>query len=149
MPSASPLLRFHAQHADLYRLIDQIETLLRTSATASPAEAIRAAFHQLSAKLRLHLALEDDALYPRLIREGDASLTRLAQQFQQEMSGLRDAYEAFLSQWLHTGAFSRDPQGFATAVETLFAPLKNRLRREDAQLYPLADRAYSAETIRP
>lgn len=148
MPLSSPIQRFHAQHADLYRLIDQIETLLHAPATASPAEAIRTAFHQLSAKLRLHLALEDDALYPRLIREGNPQLGNLAQQFQQEMSGLRATYEAFLSQWLHSGAFNRDPAGFAAAVQSLFIPLKDRLHREDMRLYPLAEQAYTTEPQR-
>ncbi len=140
--SVSPtMVRFHSQHADLYGLIETIQTLLRGFTADSPAAPVREAFHQLSAKLRLHLALEDDALYPRLVRHSDARLRDRAQQFQAEMSGLRATYETFLRDWLHSGRFAQDRSGFAQAVAAVFGPLTARLRREDAELYPLVDQA--------
>lgn len=141
MDTSPAMVRFHRQHADLYGAIAAIEGLLREFGPDSPIAPMRAAFHQLSAKLRLHLALEDDALYPRLIRHADPRLQNRARQFQAEMSGLRDTYETFLRDWLHSGRFAHDRSEFPRAVAAVFTPLTARLRREDADLYPLVDTA--------
>lgn len=136
--SLSPTMtRFHSQHADLYGLIETIQALLSGFSTDAPTAPMREAFHQLSAKLRIHLALEDDALYPRLMRHPDARLRDRAEQFQTEMSGLRETYETFLRDWLHSGRFAQNRSGFVQAVRAIFGLLTARLRREDADLYPL------------
>lgn len=141
MSNPAATARFRLQHTEIETLLQSVEHALQNPHWMETPQALRQSVTQLSAKLRIHLALEDDALYPRLASHSDAALRALAQQYQQEMSGIRQTYEDFLGEWLHSGRFSREAPAFTAAVATLFKDLRARFHREDAQLYPMADAA--------
>lgn len=131
--------RFRAQHADIEQRANAILAQITRGTWTADIAAFSAEFSQFTAKLRIHLALEDNALYPRLADHNNQDLQTLARQYQREMSGLRDRYEGFVTEWLHSDRLSRSPAEFASETKLLFAALHERLKREDTQLYPLAD----------
>lgn len=131
--------RFRTQHSEIGDIVGKIETILAKPAWSAQAQDIRQAFSELSAKLRIHLALEDDVLYPRLARHGDSKVRDLAVRYQTEMGGIRQVYEDFLSQWVHSGKLLTDPAGFQTTTKGLFAALKDRIHRENTEVYTLVD----------
>ena len=131
--------RFRSQHSEIATIVQRIEAILASPNWAPRAQEIRQAFSELSAKLRIHLALEDDVLYPRLARHEDGKVRDLATRYQTEMGGIRDAYEAYLSAWVHSGKLVTEYSAFQTALRGLFTALKDRIHRENTQVYPLAD----------
>lgn len=137
--SILPTQRFRTQHDEIGAIVGRIEAILRNPTGHTRAQEIRQAFSELSAKLRLHLALEDDVLYPRLARHDDAEVRALAVKYQTEMGGIRQTYEDFLAQWVHSGKLVTEYSAFQTALSGLFAALKDRIHRENTQVYPLAD----------
>lgn len=137
--SILPTHRFRTQHDEIGAIVGRIEAILMSPTGHTRAQEIRQAFSELSAKLRLHLALEDDVLYPRLARHEDTKVRDLAVKYQTEMGGIRQAYEDFLAQWVHSGKLVTDYSAFQTALKGLFAALKDRIHRENTQVYPLAD----------
>ncbi|MFY7778882.1 MAG: hemerythrin domain-containing protein [Elstera sp.] len=139
MPKATITERFRAQHNDIEQRICDVEAQLRNSNWRENITALRAEFTQLSAKLRIHLALEDNALYPRLSTHSNSDLSALAHQYQLEMGDIRDRYEDFITEWLHGERLSREPKEFERSSALLFSTLRNRLERENTELYPLAD----------
>ncbi|KJV09754.1 hypothetical protein VZ95_09460 [Elstera litoralis] len=141
MSNPAATARFRVQHGEIEMLLQAVERQLRVPGWATAPQALRESFTQLSAKLRIHLALEDDALYPRLATHADGNLRALAQQYQQEMSGIRQTYEAFLAEWLHSNRFSQEASAFTAAATDLFKTLRARFHREDTRLYPMADAA--------
>ncbi|MFY8106823.1 MAG: hemerythrin domain-containing protein [Elstera sp.] len=131
--------RFRTQHSEIADIVSKIETLLASADWSPRAGEIRQGFSELSAKLRIHLALEDDVLYPRLARHGESSVRDLAVRYQTEMGGIREAYEDFLKQWVHSGKLLTDPTGFKAATIGLFSALKDRIHRENTEVYTLVD----------
>lgn len=131
--------RFRSQHSEIADIVIRIETILAGPNWAPRAQEIRQAFSELSAKLRIHLALEDDVLYPRLARHTDAKVRDMAVRYQTEMGGIREAYEAYLRDWVHSGKLVTDQAGFTAATKGLFAALKDRIHRENTEVYTLVD----------
>ena len=95
---------------------------------------------QLLGLLRVHLTIEDEQLYPELIASDDACTASLARRFAREMGGLAERLEEFAMHWSTSAGIAARLGEFREETRELFAALENRIRRENQQLYPLADR---------
>ncbi|MBP9940878.1 MAG: hemerythrin domain-containing protein, partial [Comamonas sp.] len=80
------------QHIDILRRVAALRTLTH-SGVADNAQAIAEGIVGMSAVIKLHLAVEDQALYPSLQRGGDADLARLGRKYHAEMAPLAQAYD--------------------------------------------------------
>jgi hypothetical protein len=129
---------FRRQHQDLLALAGEIAGKLK----AQPADArgLRNLLSALAGKLTVHLAMEDKALYPRLVQENVDNSRALADAFQQEMGGLAGTFADYNQKW-QLDAIAADPAGFASETHKVFAAVGRRIARENSELYPLADRA--------
>ena len=101
---------------------------------------MRTLLSNLAGKLNLHLAMEDKALYPRLMEKKDAESGVLARKYMDEMGGLAQVFTTYNSKW-QVSAISADAAGFCRETQTVFAALGKRIEREDNHLYPLVDQA--------
>ena len=131
---------FRRQHNDLLDLVGQIQALASPPRSEAAATEISQILSRLSGKLSIHLAAEDKSLYPRLAASEDITTSQVAKRFQEEMSGLGEAYNAFASKWRAAGAINDDFEGFVTESGQVFAALGDRIARENRELYPLADK---------
>ncbi|MFD1625754.1 hemerythrin domain-containing protein [Azospirillum griseum] len=131
---------FHTHHSDVLALAAAIERRLDPVAIAANPAPVATDLVQLFGKFSVHLAVEDKALYPRLARAADPALRGLAARFQQEMGGLTQRFEAYRQRWPGPFAIAKDPAGFVAETRTMLDAFKNRIARENAELYPLAER---------
>lgn len=109
------------------------------------AEAILARLGRLDAILTEHLAAEDGFYYPELSRSADPEVAAMATRFFDEMGGLVDQFVAFKMHWSQAERLYNHPIGFRSEFKAIFAALSVRIHRENEELYPLAQRAGSAE----
>ena len=128
---------FKRQHQELLDLVGELAT--RVKVNPGDAKGLRTMLSALSGKLTVHLAMEDKALYPRLMQADVDNSRGLARTFQQEMGGLADTFAQYNQKW-QAGTIAADPGGFARATQELASALGKRIARENAELYPLADR---------
>ena len=98
--------------------------------------AIPALRWELSRKLAIHLAKEDSLLYPHLQASPDLKVAATAKRFAQEMGGLAAAYQHYMVEWTPDRTAS-EWTGFRDATETVMAALKQRIQREELELYVL------------
>ena len=77
--------KFKAQHDDILQVAGDITAQLK--AKGDPA-ALRKMLSNLAGKVNFHLAMEDKALYPRLMKQTDANAPIMAAKFLKEMGGL-------------------------------------------------------------
>jgi hemerythrin-like domain-containing protein len=124
--------RLRAEHAALMALARII--LAMVGDPARPA---------LRDTLVRHLKCEDWALYPRLRASGDPELVRVTRAFELEMGDLADDFTAYDDKWT-AARVAADWAGFRRETMTVLARLARRVEREDRELYPLADKLYSA-----
>ncbi|MBB4632416.1 hemerythrin domain-containing protein [Sphingosinicella soli] len=92
----------------------------------------------LARVLIAHLAVEDKWLYPALIRDGSARTSTMAADFQREMGGLAAAFNAYMLDWTED-RITNEWEAFQTATWALVEALDLRVRRENIELYPLAE----------
>jgi hypothetical protein len=130
---------------DVYRRQHhQIRTLLAgTSQFLVPldAGACRSGLERLATVLNVHLALEDKALYPRLMTHDDPDVRRTASEFHTRMGRLAEQFEAFYAKWGRPGEIESSAYEFAVEYRALSEALRHRMDVEDATLYQLVERA--------
>ncbi len=131
---------FRKQHAELIELVRGIESALDPQKLAAGVSEVRSKLSTLLGKLSLHLAMEDNSLYPRLEKHQDAKIRDVAKKFSTEMSGVKPNVEAFSRKWTET-AIRADGAAFCAEAKSLFGLLADRIQRENTQFYALVDQA--------
>lgn len=129
--------KFRTQHDEILKAAGDITAQLKGQCDAA---AVRKLLSALAGKVNFHLAMEDQALYPRLMESGDASVKNRAVKFKDEMGGLGKVFTDYNAKW-QVSAIRADTAGFANETRKVFGALAKRIERENAELYPLADNA--------
>jgi hemerythrin-like domain-containing protein len=131
---------YRKQHAELVEIVRSIEPLLDPAKLADAAAEARNLVSKPLGKLSIHLAMEDQSLYPRLIQHADASVRETAKKFATEMGGVKPSVESFGRKWTEA-ELRANPTAFCDETRKLFILLADRIKRENTQLYPLLDMA--------
>jgi len=132
--------QYRTQHEEIYRLVESIEQHLSVETVSSRTEEVAGIARELFGKFGIHLALEDRVLYPQAAAHNDGSLRVIAQRFQKEMGGLAERFELYRKAWPGSIAIAHDPNGFVRETLEVIQQLRNRLRREEQELYLAIDR---------
>lgn len=135
----SKTMNFRRQHNDMMDLVSEITAHLDEKTVASASGDVASLLARLSGKLSVHLTQEDKFLYPRMKDSGNANAQRLALSFQNEMGGLSQTYTDFAKRYRGGRSIEADPAGFVREAKQIFSALKERIERENRDLYPAAD----------
>lgn len=128
--------KFRVQHDEILAIAGEITEKLK--AREPDAAVLRKMLSNLAGKVNFHLAMEDKALYPRLMEHKDGKAKVLAGKFMKEMGGLAQVFTEYNAKWQVT-AIKADPAAFSEETRKVFGALAHRISRENAELYPLAD----------
>ena len=127
--------KFKHQHVSILDSIAALRGLARAGVARNATEIARLIV-AMSSTIKLHLAVEDRALYPALQRGSDAELARMGLQYQQEMGAIARAYEAFARRWNLPESVRRDDQGFRDDANEVLRLVYERMQRENHDFYP-------------
>lgn len=131
---------FRNQHADIINIVKEVEQNgLAPGKLPANAAKVRVLLNKLSGKVSIHLAMEDDALYPRLLQHQDAEVKNKAKKFIDEMGGIKNAYLDYNKKWTQS-AIEMDSPAFVKETTGLFGALGDRIKRENNDLYALVDK---------
>jgi tetratricopeptide (TPR) repeat protein len=130
--------RLDEQHRELVAMSGEIFKHLPLDAPEK-IEQLRALLARFGELLRLHAKAENRGLYPRLLQHRDLDIRTRAEGLYAAGMGLYDEYYAFADRWSTIDAITADPTRFAESLVTVFRRLGQRMRREEAELHPLAD----------
>ena len=136
--------KFKHQHGDIKRRIAELRDLARAGADTH-AEAIAQGIVAMSALIKLHLAVEDQVLYPALQADRQSDLARLARHYQSDMVPIAAAYDAFARRWNTSQSVRADEQGFRDDANLVLRKLHERMLREDREFYPQIEAQELAE----
>lgn len=137
LPPASD--RFRRQHASLFAQAVEIGRWFSPEGKVADPAGCRLALSRFAGALRVHAAMENGALYPRLLSSEDADVSALAHQLFLECGGVYDQFEGYLQRW-SVEAIRADEVAFARETRRVMKVLGARMAREDEQLYPMVDR---------
>jgi iron-sulfur cluster repair protein YtfE (RIC family) len=127
------------QHKELMEIVTEITSHLIPDKLAKDATYVSGLLLELAEDLRVHLAREDKALYPALFRHPDKMISKLAKDYLDEMGGISDAFESYLTRWPHAMVIQDDANHFINQTRGIFESLSNRINKEDNVLYPLLE----------
>lgn len=129
---------FQRDHDQIKRDLETLHTLADRGIAANAAE-IAAQLLAMSAHIKIHLTSEDRTLYPKLAASGDATVVAMATRYQNEMSGLFDAFKHFVENWRIADRLKADPEGFRASANQVLKALHDRLHREEAEFFPAVE----------
>ncbi|MCY7279996.1 MAG: hemerythrin domain-containing protein [Sphingomonas bacterium] len=124
-----------AANAMLDRILIAIDAY-RGDASASPLSLELA---RLAAVLRMHFALGERSLYPFMFASGQPQTAEIARGFQHEVSQLALRFDRFNERWSSSSAIASDMAQFRCEAEAMISAIRERLRRDTRDLFPLAD----------
>ena len=95
---------------------------------------------RLTGILRIHLALEDEILYPMLRNARDPHIAQIAEHYWQEVAGLADTFLDFIDRWKRADLLLAEAPRFRSESQAVFKALADRIDREHAEIYPMAEK---------
>jgi hypothetical protein len=132
---------FRRQHQELGDLAAQLLAFTKQPALGAQAAAVNSVLSQLAGRIRVHAAMEDDALYPRLLEHEDADVRALGARFQSDFGGIYDAFLAFRERWTRE-AIAAAPEDFRQQARGVVNTLGQRIRAEHDELYARVDELF-------
>jgi hypothetical protein len=130
---------YRAQHAEILRLATDLKRHLSAVSLAADPDPARHILCELSGKLLTHLAAEDDAFYPQMLRAEDAKTRALTRRFVADMHSISDAFRRYAARWGSARAIQANAEAFVRETQRIIQVLAERIRREHVELYSLAD----------
>lgn len=132
--------KFREQHKELVDMVGLLQPLLSPAKLSKEGALARSLLGQFAAKLNIHLAMEDKALYPQLLQHKDLAVQAKAKAFMDQMGGIKDAFTAYMGKYPSAHAIEAAPTAFISDTEGLIKVLAARIQSEDSDLYALVDR---------
>lgn len=132
--------KFRQQHNEMLGIAKELQSLLDPIALSHDATAARICLSNLMGRLTLHLVTEDKVLYPELEASKDAEVAAMARRYSSEMKTTTAAVLAYNVRWATPSAIKADAAGFVRETTQILSALANRIKRENNELYPTADR---------
>ena len=128
------------QHDALTEILLRLVNMVDRYRGGPDAYPIAVQLARLVSLLRSHLASEDEWLYPAMVAAHEPGAAALAFGFRAEMGGLASKLEEFERLWSSSSAIAASFDAFRSDARILFVAIDERIAREDAELYPAADR---------
>jgi len=127
--------RFKHQHVEILSGIAALRKLAHQG-IGDHAVDIAHELKALSSVITTHLAIEDRILYPSLQRSGNAAMATMAQDYQDDMKGIANAFINFARRWSNATILSRNPERFRDEANSVLRDVHARMVRENREFYP-------------
>lgn len=138
----SNLYRLKRQHAEIRKAIaSALLTLEGTVVVASKAPDLATQLEEIAGLVTSHLRIEDGEIYPFLLQSPDAEVSQAADLFRAQMGGLAQDFAIFARKYAYPGRITAGGAAFCEEARAMFGKLRERMQREESDLYPLMARA--------
>lgn len=112
-----------------------LATRVRVPEDALEADHVIGGMHALLVR---HLQIEDQWLYPTLMKADEQAMREYATESFEEMGGILGAWLAYRREW-SADTIHAHPERFAMATRGIVEALALRVEREEDHLYPAMD----------
>ncbi len=133
--------RFRKDHEGILNLVEKLSGALDVASLKSNPASTCMILAKMSGRLKVHLTTEDRTLYPNLINSPDPDVRKVAERFFNEMGNIKEVVDKYLEKWISPNSLKANPERFIDETKRLIDALKNRIQRENDELYEIADQA--------
>ncbi len=127
---------FINQHNEAVDVVKQISALI-SGGTVEDAAEVRKLLSSLVGKLSIHLAMEDQSIYPKAKASDNAQLKAMAEKLETEMDGIAGALKDYSAKWILPAKINENQAEFISETNQLFEALGKRIAVEEGEFYPL------------
>ncbi len=127
------------QHAEILQLAQKISMYDSIPKVREHAFDISLLLGALSGKLMMHLASEDQFIYPCLMEKQDPKIQETSKQFASEMGSLAQVFGKYKNKYLGDSKITNAPGEFLGESGKVMEAIGKRIAREEKDLYPLLD----------
>lgn len=127
------------QHGRIIELVKEMSIKVNTVEFRNDTAPTMDLLIRLSGILNIHLAMEDQGLYPDLLKHRDQRVSDLARSYMDEMGNILQRFQRFIARWGYEQVIAIEPERFEKETREVLAALQQRIRREDNELYPLIE----------
>lgn len=132
---------FLKQHIDLLKISQELSGMLTEEQVKKESEKTHDLLFRLDRYLFAHLMFEDEYVYPTLLNiYQDADARRLAQNYSEEVGQLSKNFTEHIKRWPIAEFITKKPLLFIIETMKLLDALRNRIDKENKELYVIADR---------
>lgn len=131
-----PISELHKQHQELAALCEVLLPLLE-SESACKTSVFRELYGRLAEGVRQHLMLEDQTLYPLLIKSTNPEIKHAADNFYSSSRELGRVFSDFLKH--QRKRKDRDHESFAVEAKSIITLLVKRIGVEESEFLPRLD----------
>ncbi len=132
--------KYRTDHVEIMRLVAGLKQLVLAGVEKQP-DTIAQKVVAISSTIKLHLAIEDQVLYPALKRSSLPEVAKTALRFQQEMGPIAVDFSAFARRWNTGHKVVAEPGVMRLDAIAMVERIHRRMQQENRELYPLAERA--------
>ncbi|MBF0502116.1 MAG: hemerythrin domain-containing protein [Candidatus Riflebacteria bacterium] len=132
---------YQEQHQEILALMTGLLERLHEPMEINDSMEVLRNLGILAEKIRLHLAQEDNLLYPYFFRHPNTEVRETAQRYMASMGNLNQTFQEYLHRWNVPEKISHGPQDFIQETKLVFEVMAKRMLSEEAELYPLTRRA--------
>ncbi len=130
------------QHYELRRIILELLEILEEGDIDQNQLLISMKIGTLSGILAMHLAFEDNHLYPDLMDHGHHEVRSTVVRYKEDMGDLSQRFNHYMDKYLkHPQAISNAAQDFVADTKTIVYAIKSRIEHEEYSLFPLLYRS--------
>ena len=133
------IAQLQSQHEACLAIVQDIQTRSMHISDRAAAVEVTLMVARLTGILRIHLALEDEILYPALRRSSDPRTAEIGERYWREMGGLADMFLDYVDRWKRADAVLAEQERFRSESATVFKALADRIEKEHREIYPLAE----------
>jgi hemerythrin-like domain-containing protein len=124
------------QHIEINNLFNKINKTLSLDNVTDDLDGLVLDINTLAGKLNIHMRTEDKFLYPQLINSKDDKLKKVAIEYSEEMGNIHMIFNEFKNQFNTKNKILNDKDKFLMEIRRVLTLLKNRIDKEDINLYP-------------
>ena len=123
------------QHEAVEAEISIIKKLVTEHDLEKNASEIALHISTLAGKIKIHLAMEDQYLYPNLQKSKDELVRKLAVSYQTEMGNLAENFVAFKDKYNTKPKIIMNQNTIKQDINQIFGAIEKRVQKEENELY--------------
>jgi len=130
---------FRKQHEGIIEIVNSILASLDPVKLSTNSHGIRKLLTKLSQNLKIHLILEDTALYPVLANSENKEVKAISLKYMEEMGVISGSYTSYADKWSVGSSIKNSTETFVKETEDLLDVLLNRISMENNIFYKIID----------
>lgn len=127
---------YTSKHAIIKQLLAAIERTIESGISEKNTIAVFTVLSKLASTVSLHLASEDEYLYPKLLGSPSAETRAVAEMYKDKMLGIAAAFQQFMKDFNSQTAILAGKDEFVRRFRTINTVLRERIEKEETELYP-------------